>query len=190
MARRTTASRRYAEAAFELARRDDALDAWAGDLATAAQLIGDERVERMVDDPSRAFAERQAILDKLLEGRIKPPARRLVALLAERGRLDLVPEIALEYDELLKRHRGIVTAIVTSAVPLTPDETSALEERLRAMTGATVELEPRIDPGLIGGLTVRIGDRLLDGSVRGRLERLRDQLIAGNRPHGTAASRT
>ena len=190
MARRTTASRRYAEAAFELAKRDDALDAWAADLATAAQLLGDERVARVVDNPSRPFLERQAMLDKLLNRRIKAPARRLVALLAERRRLDLVPEIALEYDELLKRDRGIVTAIVTSAVPLTTDETSALEKRLRAMTGATVELEARIDEGLIGGLTVRIGDRLLDASVRGRLERLRDQLIAGNRPHGTAASRT
>jgi F-type H+-transporting ATPase subunit delta len=189
MARRTTASRRYAEAAFELALRDDVVDAWAADLRTAAQLVGDERVARIVDNPSRPFAERREVLDRLLNRRIKSPARRLVTLLAERRRLDLLPEIAVEYDELLKRHRGIVTAIVTSAVPLTPDESRALEERLRAMTGATVELEPRIDPGLIGGLTVRIGDRLLDGSVRGRLERLRDQLIAGNRPRAATAPR-
>jgi F-type H+-transporting ATPase subunit delta len=187
MARRTTASRRYAEAAFELALRDDAVDAWEADLGTAAQLVGDPRVARIVDDPSRPFAQRGEVLDDLLNRRIKPDARRLVALLAERRRLDLLPEIALEYDELLKRHRGIVTAIVTSAVPLTADESRALEERLRAMTGATIELEPRIDPGLIGGLTVRIGDRLLDGSVRGRLERLREQLISGNRPYAAAA---
>jgi F-type H+-transporting ATPase subunit delta len=187
MARRTTASRRYAEAAFELALRDDTVDAWERDLATAAQLVGDERVARIVDNPSRPFAERRKVLDDLLNRRIKPEARRLVALLAERGRLDLLPEIALEYGELLKRHRGIVTAIVTSAVPLTADESRALEERLRDMTGATIELEPRIDPALIGGLTVRIGDRLLDGSVRGRLERLREQLIAGNYPRGAGA---
>ena len=189
MPRRTTASRRYAEAAFELAIRDKAVDAWADDVATAAQLVGDERVARIVDNPSRPFAQRQEILDKLLNRRIKPPARRLVALLAERGRLDLLPEIASEYNELLKRQRGIVTAIVTSAAPLTNEEHRALEERLRAMTGATVELQPRIDEGLIGGLTVRIGDQLLDGSVRGRLERLRERLIAGNRPHGPAARR-
>jgi F-type H+-transporting ATPase subunit delta len=182
MPRRTTASRRYAEAAFELAMRDDTVDTWAADLTKAAQLVGDVRVARIVDNPSRPFAERREILDKLLNRRITPPARRLVALLAERRRLELLPDIASEYTELLKRQRGIVTAIVTSAVPLTKEETRALEERLRAMTGATVELEPRIDEGLIGGLTVRIGDRLLDGSVRGRLERLRERLIAGNRP--------
>jgi F-type H+-transporting ATPase subunit delta len=189
MPRPTTAARRYAEAAFELAVRDDAVDAWADDLAKAAQLVGDERVARIVDNPARPFAQRREILDRLLNRRIKPPVRRLVALLAERRRLDLLPEIASEYNELLKRQRGIVTAIVTSAAPLTKDESEALEERLRKMTGATVELQPRIDEGLIGGLTVRIGDQLLDASVRGRLERLREQLIAGNRPHGPAARR-
>jgi F-type H+-transporting ATPase subunit delta len=107
--------------------------------------------------------------------------RRLVALLAERGRLDLLPAVAAEYGELLKRHRGIVTAIVTSAAPLTRDESDALEERLRQMTRADVELRPVVDESLIGGLTVRIGDELIDASVRGRLERLRNELIAGVR---------
>jgi F-type H+-transporting ATPase subunit delta len=186
MPRPTTAARRYAEAAFELAVAEDTVDAWGTHLEKAAQLVGDERVARIVDNPARPFAERREVLDKLLNRRIKPPARRLVALLAERRRLDLLPEIASQYNELLKRQRGIVTAVVTSAEPLTKDETRALEEKLRAMTGATVELEPRIDEGLIGGLTVRIGDQLLDASVRGRLERLREQLVAGNRPHAPA----
>jgi F-type H+-transporting ATPase subunit delta len=189
MARPTTAARRYAEAAFQLAAAEDAVDAWGTDLANAAELIGDERVARIVDNPARPLAERRELLDRLLNRRVKPPVRRLVALLAERRGLDLLPQIATEYNELRKRQRGIVTAIVTSAEPLTGDENRALEEKLRAMTGATVELEPRIDEALIGGLTVRIGDQLLDGSVRGRLERLREQLVAGNRPHGPAARR-
>ncbi|HKG56473.1 MAG TPA: F0F1 ATP synthase subunit delta [Candidatus Limnocylindrales bacterium] len=183
MARPSTAPRRYAEAAFELAERDGSIDAWGEDLATVASLIGDERVIRVVDDPSRPYAERQATIDKLLGTRVRPPVKNLVRLLSERRRLDLVTQISAEYRRLLNRHNGIVTAIVTSATPLTTDETAALEQRLRAMTGATVELEMRIDESLIGGLTVRVGDRLLDASVRGRLERLREQLIAGNRLH-------
>jgi F-type H+-transporting ATPase subunit delta len=181
MARPTTASRRYAEAAFEVAQRDNALDKWANDLAMAAQLLGDERVRRIVDDPSRAIAERRELIAKLLDRRVSEPARRLVTLLAERGRLELLPAVATEYDKLLKRHRGIVTAIVTSAAPLTANERKALQERLRQMTGADVELTPVIDESLIGGLTVRVGDELHDASVRGRLERLRNELVAGVR---------
>ena len=39
-----------------------------------------------------------------------------------------------------------------------------------------MELQPLVDPDLLGGVPVRIGDRLIDGSVRGRLERLRTEL--------------
>jgi F-type H+-transporting ATPase subunit delta len=181
VARPTTAARRYAEAAFELAKRDDALDKWRDDLRNANALLGEERVNRIVDNPALPFADRRRVIDDLLEKRIGKPARNLISLLAERRRLGLLPAIVAEYQRLLNRERGIAIAIVTSAAELSRDEQRAIEERLRQMTGSDVELDVRIDEGLIGGLTVRVGDRLLDASVRGRLERLRDQLVAGTR---------
>jgi len=75
----------------------------------------------------------------------------------------------------------VVMATVTSAVPLTTDETAAIRTRVEAMAGASIELRTEVDPDLLGGLTVQVGDRLLDASIRGRLERLRDQLHAGGR---------
>jgi F-type H+-transporting ATPase subunit delta len=179
--RLTTAPRRYAEAAFEIAKRDDTLDRWRDELFGAAELMTDERVSRIVDNPTLPFADRSRVIDDLLERRVQAPVRNLVRMLSERSRIELLPAIASEYDRLLKRERGIATAIVTSAARLTDDEREALEGRLRSMTGAQVELEEQIDESLIGGLTVRVGDRLYDGSVRGRLERLRDQLVAGVR---------
>jgi F-type H+-transporting ATPase subunit delta len=181
VARPTTAARRYAEAAFEIAKRDDALDKWRDDLRTANALLGEERVNRIVDNPALPFAERREVVDKLLDKRVGKPVRNLINVLAERSRLEILPAIVAEYQRLLNRERGIATAIVTSAAELSDDEQKALEERLRQMTGSDVELDVRIDEGLIGGLTVRVGDRLLDASVRGRLERLRDQLVAGTR---------
>jgi F-type H+-transporting ATPase subunit delta len=108
----------------------------------------------------------------------------LVRLLLQRGRLDLVGPIAGEYHRLLNVRRGIVSAVVTSATPLTADEDAAIRGRVAALTGTTVDVTTAVDPTLIGGLTVRIGDRLIDASVRGRLERLREQLLAGARVGG------
>jgi F-type H+-transporting ATPase subunit delta len=181
MARPTTAARRYAEAAFELALRDGALDAWRDDLATAAQLVGDDRVLAIVGSPAQPIANRRKMLSTLLDGRVRPQVANLARLLTERGRVDLLPAVASEYRRLLNRHRGVVDAIVTSAAPLGADETAAVRTRVEQMSGAAVELRAVVDPDLIGGLTIRVGDRLLDASVRGRLERLRDQLVAGTR---------
>ena len=52
MARRETAARRYAEAAFEVAMRDDAVEAWRAELDTAAAIVADERVGRMLANPA------------------------------------------------------------------------------------------------------------------------------------------
>jgi F-type H+-transporting ATPase subunit delta len=181
MARPISAARRYAEAVFQLATREGAHDAWAADLTTAVELVGDERVAQIVSNPSVPLTVRSATLERLLGKRISPLALNLVRLLDQRGRLRLLPAIAAEYTRLLDALRGVVAATVTSAAPLEKDEVAALAARLEAMTGGSVKLATAVDPSLIGGLTVRVGDRMIDASVRGRLERLRDQLVAGTR---------
>ena len=182
MARPTTAGRRYAEAAFQVALRDGELDGWRDDLALAADMLARPEVEPVVDSPAVPLAQRLAVVSALLESRIRPGALRLVSLLVERGRVRALPRVSEQFQRLLNAHRGVVVATVTSAVPLTDEETAAIRTRVEAMAGSTVDLRTAIDPALLGGLTVQIGDRLLDASIRGRLERLRDQLHAGVRP--------
>jgi F-type H+-transporting ATPase subunit delta len=181
MPRPTTAARRYAEAAFELAQRDGGFDQWDEDLRLAAELLADERVASIVRSPAVPYPQREAILQRLLEDRLSRPAYNLLRLLAQRRRLELIAQIAAEYGRLLDRQNGVVAATVTSAAPLDNTETAAVQSRLEEMSGQAVRLTPVVDPALIGGLTVRVGDRLIDASVRGRLERLREQLVAGSR---------
>ncbi|MDQ2966413.1 MAG: ATP synthase F1 subunit delta [Chloroflexota bacterium] len=178
MARRRTTSRRYAEAAFELAAAGDAYDRWAEELELAAGLLGDERVGRVLDNPSIPLSEREELVAKLLDRRVSKPVVNLVRLLARRGRAELLPAISRDFHRLLNEKRGIVEAVVTSAKPLAPDDREAVRKQVEKMTGSKVELQSEVDESLIGGLTVRVGDRLLDASIRGRLERLRHELIA------------
>ena len=182
MARPTTAARRYAEAAFELAVRDESFDAWQSGLGEAARILGSEDVPAVVDNPAVALGDRLELVDRLIAKAVPEQVRNLARLLVQRGRIEILPAVAAEFKRLLDRRRGIVVAVVTSAAPLTGDETVALRDKLAEMTGDTVELTVRVDEALIGGLTVRIGDQLLDASVRGRLERLRTQLVMGSRP--------
>lgn len=181
MARPSTAARRYAEAAFELARRDGTLDRWLADLRVAAEVAANPDVAGVLDNPAVPFGSRRELLEKLLAGRVSPQALNLTLLLAKRGRIAVLPAVVAEYKRLVDRERGIVVATITSAAPLEAAELEAISARIHGMTGSQVELETRDDPELIGGVTVRIGDRLIDASVRGRLERLRDQIVAGAR---------
>ena len=181
MAGPTTAARRYAEAVFSLAKEEDALDRWAADLATAADVVSTPEAARFVRDPAVPRQARRNVISGLLGPRVSPSVVKLVLLLSERGRVDAVPAVVAEYRRLLNRERGIVEARVTSAAPLEPGQVDALRGRIAGVAGGTVELTTEVDPALIGGLTVRVGDTLIDASVRGRLERLRERLQEGAR---------
>ena len=181
MSRPVAAGRRYAEAAFQVALAENELDRWQADLATAVAILGRPDVEPTVHSPAVPLRERVEIVRRLLEPRIARGPLRLVTLVVERGKVHALPKVSEEYTRLLNAHRGVVVATVTSAVPLTAEETAAIRSRVEAMAGAKVDLQSAVDPNLIGGLTIQVRDRLLDASIRGRLERLRDQLHAGGR---------
>jgi F-type H+-transporting ATPase subunit delta len=187
MARPSTAARRYAEAVFEIARRDGTEDAWLTALDAAWQVLGPADVLRIVENPAIPLPQRQGAVRAALAAKTTtaPPVgaqlSNLLGALVARRRVSLVPAIAGEYGRLLDRQRGVAVAIVTSAAPLSAEETEAIAARAASLAGATISLRTAVDPALIGGVTVRIGDRLIDASVRGRLERLRERIVAGAR---------
>ncbi len=181
MGRPSIATRRYAEAAFELAERDDAFEAWTDGLALVAGVAADQSVARMADNPAVPYDDRSAAVSGLFKGRVSPGVLNLARLLAKRGRFENLPAVAAEFTRLLNRRNGIVEAVVTSAAPLSATESGAIRTRLEAMTGSGVALTSEVDASLMGGLTVKVGDQLLDASVRGRLERLRERLVADTR---------
>jgi F-type H+-transporting ATPase subunit delta len=187
MARPSTAARRYAEAVFEIARRDGTEDAWQTALDAAWQVLGPADVLRIVENPAIPLPERQEAVGAVLAAKtttappVKAQLANLLGALVARRRVSLVPAIAGEYGRLLDRQRGIAAAVVTSAAPLSAEETEAIAARVASLAGTKVSLRTAVDPALIGGVTVRIGDRLIDASVRGRLERLRERIVAGAR---------
>ena len=61
---------------------------------------------------------------------------------------------------------------MTSAVPLSEEQLSALSARMGETLGKRVLLEGSVSPSLIGGVRVEIEGRVWDGSLRGRLEEL------------------
>jgi F-type H+-transporting ATPase subunit delta len=178
MAKRDSAPRRYAEAAFEIATRDGSIETWRRDLDLAAVELDEGGLMDVLANPALPLEQREEVVSGVY-AKLSTPARNLVALLVRRGRIEQLPRVAAEFRRLDDQRQGIVHATATSALPLTDTEVRALTARLEQMTGGTVALQTEVDESLLGGLIVRVGSRLIDGSVRGRLERLRNQLAAG-----------
>ena len=174
------AARRYADAVFGLASRDNSHDAWAADLDRLAALLDVPQAAKALTSPAVPPSQKLAVIDAEVPG-LRPHTRNLLHLLLHRERLELLPGIALAFHDLLNRARGIATAHVTTAVPLDDAARQQLATRLSRYLGQQVELVTTVDPSIMGGVVARVGDLLLDGSVRGRLEALRRRLVATGR---------
>jgi F-type H+-transporting ATPase subunit delta len=178
MARRVTAARRYADAAFETGRAEGTLDAWERDMGAVRATLGHGPLRRLLQHPAIAYADKERVLREVLGSDVAPAAQNLVLLMVRRGRPGAIEPMIARFGELLRRERGIALAQVRSALPLDDEERNGIAARLRAITGQQVEMNEAVDPALIGGIAVRIEDRLYDASVRSRLERLRTRLTA------------
>ncbi len=177
---RDPVAKRYARAAFEIARDRGTLDEWASDLALLATVMADPRASAFLSDTRVALSERHRFLENTLEG-VDPLVLNLARLLVAKGRVAIAPQVAEAYENLVDEHRGVAHAEVLTAVPLSDDEKRAVEEKLSELTGSKVIARLEVQPEIVGGLLARVGDRLIDGSTRGRLLALRRSLVGQER---------
>jgi F-type H+-transporting ATPase subunit delta len=109
-----------------------------------------------------------------------PLFRRLLEMLADRRRVDLLAEIETAFGEQWNAARGVLSAEAVGAVPLEERQTRALSEALEKAIRQKVELTTRVDEDVLGGLLVRMGGRTYDGTVRAKLKALRESLAHGH----------
>ncbi len=178
MADTATVARPYARAVFEHARAAGALAQWSGLLARVSAALADQRVADLIGNPRVRSAELVDFLVEIGGAADNLEARNFLRLLVENRRLAALPQIAAQYEILRAEVENTVDVTVTSALPLTVEQTELLTAALAARLRRTVRLHAEIDPALIGGAIVRAGDFVVDGSLRGRIERLGGALAA------------
>lgn len=166
---------RYATALFDLARDSGGLDNVDADLKGFAGLLDEsDDLKRLVRSPVFSAEDQlravSALLDKAEIGGL---VGNLIKVAAQNRRLFVVPDIIKSFGELLARHRGEVSAEVTSAEPLSAAHVADLKAALKDALGKDVALDTQVDPSLIGGLIVRVGSRMIDGSIRTKLNSLK-----------------
>ena len=169
------AAKRYAEAAYLIAREDGKEDAWLGGLASMSALFGDPDGQAFLQNSRVPPADKAQLVENGLAG-VDPLVLNLARLLLRRNKTRLGPQIREAFQELIDEANGISHATVISAVPLEADDVSAITQKLAGMTGGRVVVAATVDESILGGLVVRIGDRLIDGSTKSRLVALKRQL--------------
>ena len=169
----------YAQALFELAQAGRITPAaLERDLrAFSAELEAAPALRQALESPAVTAPARNKILLMLGERmQLEPLSRNFLLVLARHGRMGRLEAVWRAYEELQRAAAGRVRAEVVSARALGEAERAALEQRLAAVTGRSLEASYRLDAHLLAGFIARIGDTVYDASLRGRFEHLRRHL--------------
>lgn len=179
MAENATLARPYANAAFDLAKANRSLPRWSRMLGLLGAAVQTAEVRELIGMPSLGNEVKAHRLIDLAGDELDDRGRRFVHVLAENKRLELLPEIAAQY-ELRKAEAERVREVeIVAAAQPTDTQIEAYKEGLAKRFEQQVSVTVRIDPSLLGGAVLRAGDTVIDGSVRGRLARLADGLRRG-----------
>jgi len=174
------AAARYARALFSVSVKEQDLRRVAADLGGFLDLVeGHEMLKRVLRNPGIPASRKRAIVADILArlGGVTAPVAELLALLAERGRLGLLREVAGLFRARVLDHLDIVEAYVTTAYPLTSGRTAATEHKLVEATGHKVTMTTNVDSEILGGVVVRLGTTVYDASVARQIERMRQVLL-------------
>ncbi len=168
---------RYAEALYQIAGREQAVDAVERELQSVSSVIGENRhLQKVLYHPRITAEDKKSLLGELFSGYVSAITMEFLKLLVDRRREQFLADIVSHFISLANKSRNVTGATVTSAVDLTREERDRLADLLKKLTGKKVVTTYTVDPSLIGGVVVRIGDRVIDGSIRTRLATLREHL--------------
>ena len=176
MAEPSTVARPYAEAAFKLAQGSNTLAKWSEMLAALAMVSRDSRVRAAVGDPNLSDAKVAGLFISVLS--LTGEGENFVRVLAQNGRLGLLPEIRTQFDSLRNEREGVIEAEVISAFELSGAQLADLVQRLEKKMGKKIKAKVQLDKELIAGVKVVLGDKVIDGSARAQLGALETALKA------------
>ena len=159
----TTLARPYARAAFEHARAAGDLAVWQTALSELAESTAEPKVAAAMRDPNQTAAQRAATLSGLAGDAVPSAVANLLAIMADNGRLSLLPEVAMLFDQLKQAAESTVAVHVTSAYPLSDAETQQLADTMQEKLARSITLTSETDPSLLGGALIRADDLVIDG---------------------------
>jgi F-type H+-transporting ATPase subunit delta len=122
--------------------------------------------------PKVAVEQKEALVDRMAAGRLRPTTVHSLKVLARHDRLGVLADVVAAAERLADALEGRKQATFTTATPIDAADQARLVAEVEKAVGASVSATFTVDPALIGGLIVRVEDTIYDQSVATSLSRL------------------
>ena len=172
----TSLARPYAKAIFSAALEAGEVNSVESELNLLGQAIQTEQINKIIENPELSKTETAAELISVFEAELSSLSMRLINVLADNGRLNLLYAIFEIYQDLLQEHNNQSSIEVIVASEPSDESKENIINKLQALHGASANINFKEDASIMGGMFLKVGDETLDLSIKGRVKKLVNQL--------------
>ena len=176
------ASKKWAKALIELAQEDENLskENILSDIRNVAETFEmSAELSDVINNPSVSTEEKQIVICKLFQDKVMPIVYNFLFVLNLKKRLNLIAEIADEFENELEKLKNIVRVDITSAIDLSDERKQNIRDRVAEKLHKDVKVSWGVDADIIAGLIFNIDDTVVDNSIRHKLDTLSNIIVRG-----------
>ena len=178
MAEISTIARPYAVATFKIASSHNQLDEWSQMLKFATQVVCHVKFKAYMQSSRNSSADVANALLKVCGDNLNVQGQNLILLLAEYGRIALIPNICEAFEALKAQTLGILEAEIIVAYQPSMSIIDTLIKHLEKRFNKKIITHLTLDESLIGGMKIVIGDTVINASIQDQLQSLSYALAA------------
>lgn len=171
-------SKRYAVALFELAKETDKIDLFNSQIEVMYNSIkADKEFLAVLNHPRISGGEKFNLFQNIYKDNISEEILGLISIVVKKNRETEILEILETFLGLVRDYKGITTAYIYSAIPLSDEQLSKIKQNLSKNLNKEIIIEAYVKPELIGGLLINVDGKVIDNSIKKSLEDIRKSLI-------------
>jgi F-type H+-transporting ATPase subunit delta len=175
------AARRYTTALFEIAESQKQVDIVKKDCEDIKKTVdGSRGLKLFIESPIIKPDKKLSVIRDMFSGKVSELTLSFLLLLCEKGRINILYDIMGNMLKLINDRRGIVEAVIITAVEITDIEKKSISEKLQKYSGKEISPHYKIDRSIKGGFIAQIDDKIIDASILRQLELLRKKFVMGN----------
>ena len=167
----------YASALLSLAIDDKKVIDYQKEVKELRKIIKDNPdLILLLDSHFLSMEERMHNVETLLKG-FSPDIINFLKIIVKHNRVNYLNDILEAFNSLCNENQDIVEGLIYSAFPLVEATLQKIKKKISEIENHEVDLIPKIDPTLIGGVKVVINSHVYDGSVKNQLEQMQISLL-------------
>src|SRR5947209_15239235 len=145
-------ARRYAGAMFDIGLKQHSLERTLEDVRGIAQVFAHRKLAYLLREPKVPAQRKETAIRQALANKLLPTSLNLALLVVQRELVDIMPNIAKEFEQMVLDYRNEAIAQVTTAAQLDGAQKTIVKQALEKLTDKKILMETRVDPSILGGV--------------------------------------